>query len=174
MIIAFFLGLGFVVAIVFLVFGERIIMRFPTIRRFFRTKNTLRRLVIANTEPVQLDVFCTRPVNDVAVSANPRPAIPQQFKSREIGDVVEIVHYKEHVLKRIVKELRMYAFLCLVLGGAAIGLHAPEFRFSLHGMIQWVEKNPLGLVAVFELLAFGIFAVRLHIELQAIAELLDA
>lgn len=168
----------FTAALLFLIGGVRLMMRVPTIKRFREAKSGLSSVTLPSTvilKPVELKlaVFCHKYLIEV-ISGQHAPVV-ERFNYREIGDVVELVHYRERTLKRIVKELRTYTYLLLILGIVGVGqfLYESRSEFSFPVLWQWAGQHPFQLIGFFELTVILLFWARLVIELGSIRELLD-
>lgn len=168
----------FAAALLFLIGGPRLMMRVPTIKRFREVKTGLSSVTLPPTiilKPIELKlaVFCHKYL--IEVISDPLAPVVEGFSYREIGDVVELVHSRERTLKRIVRELRTYTYLLLILGFVSVGqfLYDRRSEFSLPVLWQWAGQNPFQLISFFELTVILLFCARLAIELGSIRELLD-
>jgi hypothetical protein len=163
----------FVLSVVFVFFGKSIIMLLPIIRRLKVDKTELGSvaLIKAISKGTTFAVLCSRLLTDFVDNAAHQDL--RNYLHRSIGDVVGIVHYRERSLRRIIRELQLYAFLVAMLGvvGLLKSLHKAGFEF--HEVWKAVGDDPFQLLALFELIVLLFFSFRLIVELASIKELLE-
>lgn len=168
--------LVFVAAVSFVFYGNRLIAFCPSVNRLRRAKNLLGPAQLDMCIPAEetISVICARVLFHL-IAAEHRNGPLQAFLHRSIGDVVEIVHYRERSLRRIVKELQTYALL--VSGFGVVGflrlLHHTQFVFSVSEMWRKAGEDPFEMLALYEFAMLVLFLVRLRIEVRAIGELFE-
>lgn len=174
-LIALFVVAVFIIALLFLFVGHRIIMVLPTVRRLHCIKDKLSALTFVKpiARGTSLKLLCRRLIADYALTQNQVKLAGYDHQS--IGNAILIVHYHSRNLMYITKELRTYAFLVTVLGtvGFLKCLSLTKFVFSFQTIWSAAGDNPFQIVALFELLMLVFFLIRLIIEVHAIKETLE-
>jgi hypothetical protein len=119
-----------------------------------------------------LIVLCRRLLVDLT---EPNAYGVAPFAHRSAGDVIQIVHYRDRSLKRIIHELRTYAFLLAMLGFIGFLKQLSQARFPPTFAKLWeaMKADPFHTLALFEFTMLLLFSFRLVVELYAIKELLE-
>src|SRR5688500_1861742 len=115
-IIALVVCLNFVAALIFLLLGRWIVYDRKIIQNLLTTKEELGHIVLEHDIPqgTALLLLSRLLLFEVAL-LHPTNEIHRKYKSRPLGDVINIVHYNELNLTRIIYELRSYAFMLAIL-----------------------------------------------------------
>jgi hypothetical protein len=175
-ILSVFFLFVFLLSIIFIFLGEYIISYFPTFRRLQCVKSELGNMSFEKpvSQGVRLIELCKRLIVDF-LETGKVTLIRENHGHRSFGNAVELVHYRDRNIRRIIRELKIYAFFLTILG--ALGflklLFQAHFIYSLATLSKAASENPFELIAWFECFMLFFFTIRLCIELSAIKELLD-
>lgn len=168
--------LFFVIAVAILFYGRRLAALWPSVARLHEARNVLGSIKLHTGIPSgdTITVMCRRLFSDLIASEG-RPSLLKDFEHRSIGDIVEIVHYRDRAMRRAIKDLRTYAFVVLIFGGVRFLklLYCVNFVFSLPAIWQAAVENPLDLFPLFQIVMLLFFLIRVSVELRAISELLE-
>lgn len=172
-LIASWITLVLICALLFLICGNVLIGKLNAVRDLETAKTKL--TPIKTSKPIKknelLPVLGRRLLDDIAPLPSTDPA--STFAHRTLTDVLQILHFRRHSLKKIVHELNLYCSLLLIAALFATGKVAYEVNFELSDIINKANSQPFAVLAFFELLMIILFSIRLFIELQIIRELLD-
>lgn len=169
-------------AVVFLLFGTTIVRKLPPVKRLQKVKSELVVARIPRTAlsggELELGSVCIMRLEELADGNKIKNSTYQEFQKRPIGDVVEIVYYRDNTLRKILKELKVYAFLLLMLGCVSIIKDVPPYLektedWKTVGVLEHLGQSPFEVLALFELVVIGFFLLRLLMEIAAIKGLLE-
>jgi len=171
-VVLFFLYAG-----LFLFFGGMYInRRHPTVTKFFLIRHTLQNWQIHPTllpSPIELASLCNKEFMEVSPTSTLVNDV--DFRHRNIGDIVDIVHFRARTLRKTIFEMRVYAFIVLALGSVGFlrFLNENEFKPELFPFLKWMDTHPLELIALLEGIMLGALTIRLAVELMTISELIE-
>lgn len=167
----------FIYATVFLFLGPLYLRRPRSIVGRFRTiRRELQNWPIQPArlpDPIEVASFCN--TEFLGVSATGTVVGGVDLRHRRLGDIVDIVHFRDDALKRTIRELRVYAFIVLVLGGVGFlrFLRDNNFNPDLFAFFRWIDTHPLEMIAVLEVIMLGALTVRLVVEYMTISDLIQ-
>jgi hypothetical protein len=171
-IIALLVLIFYIFAASFVFLGGRIIAKLKPVVELRRVRNELSATKLQKpiSKNTSFDKICSRLLSEHLADGE-----AHEHASMQIGSVVDIVHYRHKAIKKITKELQIYAFLVTILGviGFLKALYGMKFQFEWGKLWHEMASHPFELLAFFEFLMFALFSFRLIIEVMTLKELLD-
>lgn len=163
-----------ILAIAFVIQGERLINHLPAIQRFRQAHKAWGRLLInsasikSNCAINQLGQWRFEEVSD---SHNDTDLVAQVCHKR-LGDVITVVCYKERHLHHLTKEMRTYSGVFLILLMFGVLLNADQFsEKSVSEIGEAILSHHV--IPVLEVIMIAYLLIRLLVETQAINSLLE-
>jgi len=175
-LVATFTLIALLFAICFLLLGHSIVSNMSVIKKLRKSKLALSSVSLFRpiSRGTTFSVLTKRLLNDVIDTAT-QGGVAAEFGHRNLGDICEIVHYREGNIKKIVHELRTYSFLLSMLSvvGIVKVMGDSGFEGGLTALWNTTGSHPLQILALFELVMLIFFLFRLFAELKSISDLLE-
>lgn len=165
----------FTYAVIFFCFGPLLVRKLDTVQRFDRIRRSLENWRVDLTpipSPVELASFCN---TEFKQTSRLTVVGGVDLKHRPMGDLVDIVHFRNRAFKSTLHELRVYAFILVALGGLGYLKFLEENGFQADGVkfFHWMHSHPLEMVAILEAVMVAALSFKLLAEIRTISELLN-